>query len=81
VSQDNPAVLQLSLDGVPLSDLAAYRAQSPVFSYTLTTDNVISFLLAPFSGSRACRNLHARGGRRILGDVYAASSGPAHDPV
>jgi hypothetical protein len=45
VSQDNPALLQVSLDGVPLSDLTAYRAQSPVFSYSMTTGNVISFLL------------------------------------
>jgi len=48
ISQDNPVLLQLSIDGVPLSDVTAYRAQSPVFSYTLTTDNVISFLLAAF---------------------------------
>ena len=46
VSQDNPALLQLSLDGVTLSDLSAYRAQSPVFSYPLTTGNVISLLLS-----------------------------------
>jgi hypothetical protein len=48
VSQDNPTSLQLSLDGVPVSDLTSYRAQSPVFSFSLTSDNVISFLLAFF---------------------------------
>jgi len=31
--------------------LAAYRVQSPVFSFMLTTDNVISFLLAAFGFS------------------------------
>jgi hypothetical protein len=48
-AMDNPASLQLSLDGVPLSDLTSYRVQSPVFSFLLTTGNVISFLLAAFS--------------------------------
>jgi hypothetical protein len=48
LSQDNPALLRLSVDGVLLSDLSAYRAQSPVFSYSMTTDNVISYLLALF---------------------------------
>jgi len=48
VSQDNPAVLQLTLDGVAVSDLPAYRVQSPVFSFSLTTGNAITFLLAAF---------------------------------
>ena len=33
VSQDNPSLLQLSLDGLPLSDISAYRVQSPVFKF------------------------------------------------
>jgi len=48
ISQDDPALLQLSLDNVPVSNLRAYRVQSPVFSYTLTNNNVISALLSAF---------------------------------
>lgn len=47
VSQDNPS-LTLSLDGVPLEQLTAYRVQSPVFAYSMTTSNVISYLLGVF---------------------------------
>jgi hypothetical protein len=34
----------VSLDGVRLSELASYRAQSPVFSFSLTINNIISYL-------------------------------------
>ncbi|HTP35773.1 MAG TPA: hypothetical protein VMJ75_26535 [Candidatus Acidoferrales bacterium] len=47
LSQDNPR-LQLTIDNVPVSNLPAYRAESPVFSFMLTTGNVISYLLSAF---------------------------------
>lgn len=38
---DNPRLLEVTLDGVSLRDLATYRATSPIFSYILTTtDNL-----------------------------------------
>jgi hypothetical protein len=48
VAMDNPALLKLSLDGVAVANIPAYRVQSPVFSFTLTTDNVITYLLNVF---------------------------------
>jgi hypothetical protein len=46
--EDNPQTLELSLDGIPLKDLAAYRAKSPVFSFALgdgtTSQNIVSYL-------------------------------------
>jgi hypothetical protein len=48
VSMNDPALLEVSLDGVPLSKLTSYRVQSPVFSFSLTTGNIISFLLTAF---------------------------------
>jgi len=48
VSQDNPKLLTISLDGAAISDIPAYRFQSPVFSFTLTTGNAISYLLNAF---------------------------------
>jgi hypothetical protein len=38
---DPPVTLLVSIDGVPLKDLSAYRATSPVFSYTVTSDNLV----------------------------------------
>src|SRR5262249_3650283 len=40
---DNPSALEVSMDGVPLLNLTAYRATSPVFTYTLTFDNLYNF--------------------------------------
>jgi hypothetical protein len=33
------------VDGVPLQQVASYRAKSPAFSYTVTNENVLSALL------------------------------------
>jgi hypothetical protein len=37
---DNPSGLEADLDGVALADLTAYRAQSPVVGYSLTSDSL-----------------------------------------
>jgi hypothetical protein len=37
---DNPAVLEASIDGVPLQDLPNYRAESPLFNVTLPEGNI-----------------------------------------
>jgi hypothetical protein len=42
--EDNPKTLDLSLDGVPQLGLNAYRVQSPVFNYTLTSSNIVAQL-------------------------------------
>jgi hypothetical protein len=39
----NPESLEASIDGAPLKNLTAYQAQSPVFSYVLTSDNLYNF--------------------------------------
>lgn len=47
--ENNPRTLELSIDGVELRNLAAYRAQSPPFPYKLTSDgsdNIVGFLFA-----------------------------------
>jgi len=38
---NNPTTLQATVDGVALQNLTAYRAQSPVFSYSVTADNIL----------------------------------------
>jgi hypothetical protein len=48
LAMDNPALLQLSLDGVALKDVNAYRAQSQVFSFSMPTDNAVSLILSKF---------------------------------
>jgi len=35
--------LEATIDGIPLANPRAYRAQSPVFSYWLTSDNLPNF--------------------------------------
>ena len=42
--ENNPRTLELSLDGVHLLNLTAYRAKSPEFSYTVASDNIVSYL-------------------------------------
>jgi hypothetical protein len=42
--EDNPQTLELSVDGVLLQNLSAYRVQSPVFSYTAPSANVMGVL-------------------------------------
>ncbi len=42
---DPPVTLLVSIDGVPLTGLSAYRATSPVFSYTVTSDNIVGLLV------------------------------------
>jgi hypothetical protein len=37
---DNPAILEASLDGVPLHNLQNYRAESPLFNVTLPEGNI-----------------------------------------
>ncbi|MDQ4017440.1 MAG: hypothetical protein M3129_02735 [Thermoproteota archaeon] len=37
---DNPAILEASVDGVPLHNLQNYRAESPVFNVTLSEGNI-----------------------------------------
>jgi hypothetical protein len=44
---DGPQTLELRVDGVSLSDLKQYRAQSPVFVYTLPQGNILNFLGLP----------------------------------
>lgn len=39
-AMDNPAVLEASVDGVPLQDLPNYRAESPLFNVTLPPGNI-----------------------------------------
>ncbi len=46
---DPPVTLLVSIDGVPLTGLSAYRATSPVFSYTVTSDNVVGLLAGTYS--------------------------------
>src|SRR5205085_11766426 len=43
----NIQALEVILDGTQVLDLSAYRAKSPVFSYSLTTDNLLAFLGFP----------------------------------
>ena len=42
--EDNPQRLELSLDGIPLSGLNAYRVQPPPFSYAVTSANILGQL-------------------------------------
>ncbi|MFL6449806.1 MAG: hypothetical protein ACJ746_19305 [Bryobacteraceae bacterium] len=42
--ENNPQQLSLTVNGVPLRDLNAYRSPSPEFAYTLPPDNVLAFL-------------------------------------
>jgi hypothetical protein len=37
---DNPAILEASVNGVPLQDLQNYRAESPLFNVTLPEGNI-----------------------------------------
>jgi hypothetical protein len=46
-NQDNPQLLTANVDGVALQDLTAYRFQSPVFSFFLTADNLLTVLGLP----------------------------------
>ena len=41
---DMPATLEASIDGTSLRELASYRVRSPVFSYTVTSDNLTGAL-------------------------------------
>ena len=42
--------LQASIDGVPLTNLASYEIDSPLFTFTLPADNVLGIAPAPTSG-------------------------------
>ena len=42
---DNPTPLVVTVDGVPVQQLASYRARSSAFSYTVTNENVLSAVL------------------------------------
>ena len=70
-------MLQLSLDGLPLSDISAYRVQSPVFSFTLNTDNVISALMMMFGfpGSQLS-GTYSPAHRMDTGGVHTPAPGP-----
>lgn len=46
LTMDNPGPLQLSIGGVAVPNLTSFRAQSPVFSYKLPENNVISAVLS-----------------------------------
>ena len=48
-TQDNPILLEVSIDGVPLQNLSAYRAQSPVFSITFPVDAVFGLPVGTFT--------------------------------
>jgi hypothetical protein len=41
---DTATEIEVSLDGIPVLNPKAYRFQSPEFSYTLTSNNVVGFL-------------------------------------
>jgi hypothetical protein len=43
----DPAHLQVTIDGVALTGLSAYRAQAPKFDYFLPTDNIFKGLIPP----------------------------------
>lgn len=38
---DNPRTLEVTIDGHPLGNLIAYRAQAPQFPYTMNVDNIL----------------------------------------
>lgn len=46
---DSPIDLEVTVDGVPLKALSSYRAASPVFSYTVTSDNLIGLPAGTYS--------------------------------
>jgi len=48
-AMDNPLLLEVSIDGAPLQNLSAYRAQSPVFSLTFPDDAVFGLPTGTFT--------------------------------
>lgn len=46
----NPASLEATLDGQPLQDLAAYRVQSPLFTFDYPADNIFGIPNGPGTG-------------------------------
>ncbi len=48
-TQDNPILLEVSVDGVPLQNLTAYRAHSSAFSITFPEDAVFGLPVGTFT--------------------------------